>query len=285
MKFKELSYASPSDPRLKRWVIHTVEGLSGRGRLVALYETWRRDIVGRSSRVMGDLLNLIGVELEISGAPWPPADLPAAPLVIVANHPFGIGDGIAVLSLAEQLGRPFRVLIHNDLLKVPEIRPYSLPIDFSETREAMLLNIATRKEALRLLKEGVTIVIFPAGGVATAPSPFGKAVELPWKTFTARMILDARAAVLPVFFEGQNSRLFHLVSRVSQTLRLSLLVREFRRFIGSRLPVRVGEVIDHAELAHLKDRQALMQRLHDEVHALGRNERRSRRRFDFPRAA
>ena len=52
----------------------------------------------------------------------------------------------------------------------------------------------TRDEAIRILGEGTTIIVFPAGGVATAPTPFGRAVELPWKLFTARM-LQARARV------------------------------------------------------------------------------------------
>ena len=63
---------------------------------------------------------------------------------------------------------------------------YSLPVDFSETKEALKNNIAVRHEAVRLLKEGVTIVIFPAGGVATAPKGFGRARDLPWKMFPAR---------------------------------------------------------------------------------------------------
>ena len=87
--------------------------------------------------------------------------------------------------LAERLGRPFRVMIHKDLLKVREMEPYSLPIDFSETREALKNNLATRHEALRLLKAGTVIVVFPAGGVATAPKGFGKALDLPWKMFPA----------------------------------------------------------------------------------------------------
>ena len=53
---------------------------------------------------------------------------------MVANHPYGILDGLGTLSLVESLGRPYRVLINKDLMKVPEIRPYSLPIDFAPTR-------------------------------------------------------------------------------------------------------------------------------------------------------
>ena len=135
MRFKELSYANENDPPLKRWFIRSIEGLSGRNRYVKLYDKWRSGSVGKSERVFGEMLDLIRVKLSVAGE-WPPRALPEAPLVIVANHPFGIGDGIAVLSLAEQLGRPFRVMIHNDLLKIPEMAPYALPVSFEETQEA-----------------------------------------------------------------------------------------------------------------------------------------------------
>ena len=209
--FPELSYANADHTRLKRWFIRSVEGLSGRDRYARLYEIWRRDIAPTGDRIFGRMLDLIDVSVR-SQDQWPPADLPDTPLVIVANHPFGIGDGIAVLSMAEQLGRPFRVMINADLLKIDEMKPYSLPIDFQETKEALKNNLAVRQEALKLLKEGVTIVIFPAGGVATAPKGFGKAQDLPWKMFPARLVQEAKASVIPVHFSGQNGRLFHIVS-------------------------------------------------------------------------
>jgi putative hemolysin len=165
------------------------------------------------------------------------------------------------------------------------IAPYSLPVDFSETKQAMENNLATRHEALRLLKQGVTIVIFPAGGVATAPRGFGAAEDLPWKMFPARLVQDAKAAVIPMYFVGQNGRLFHLVSRpmltshcsrglaglayrVSLTLRTSLLIREFTRLSGKSIDVRIGPAIGSAELEPLRDRKALLRRLQAAVLSL-----------------
>lgn len=275
MEFPELSYARPSDPRWMRWTIHVIENASGRRRLLPIYARWRNEVIGRKAREWSELLGLIDTRLEIEGA-WPQAIGAEVPLVMVANHPFGIGDGIAMLTLAEQLGRPYRVLINNDIVRIPEIKPYALPIDFEETDAAIQMNLATRAEARRLLKQGVTLVIFPAGGVATAPTPFGRAVELPWKTFTARIIQQARASVLPVFFQGQNGPLFHLVSRFSMTLRLSLLVSEFRRFVGAKIHVRVGEVVPFDALEGRHDRKALTQTLYDLVHALAPEAPRSR---------
>src|SRR5690606_4554408 len=120
----------------------------------------------------------------------------------------------------------------------------------------------------RLLMEGTTIIVFPAGGVATAPNPFGRAQELPWKTFAARLVQLAQAAVLPVYFEGQNSALFHAVSRISLTLRLSLLVSEFRHFSGKPHTVRVGTVTPFKELKSRDDRKALIDELYVMVQRL-----------------
>lgn len=277
MKFKELSYANERDPKLKRWFIRSIEGLSGRDRFTRLYEIWRNDIVGKTDRVFGKMLDLINVDLKVEGT-WPPANIPEGPVVIVANHPFGIGDGIAVLALAEQLGRPFRVLINNELLKVPEMAPYSLPVSFEETKEALAINMQTRHEALRLLKEGVTVVIFPAGGVATARKGFGRAEDLPWKMFPAKLIQAAKANVVPVFFEGQNGRLFHLASKISLTLRVSLLIREFRRLSGSTIRARVGVMIPWEELSTHADRKDLLARLFGAVFSMAPVERSKFRR-------
>lgn len=267
LRFKELSYANEKDPRIKRWFIRSIEGLSGRDRYARLYDIWRTDIVGKSDRVFGKMLDLIDVDLDVAGN-WPPRDMSDKPLVIVANHPFGFGDGIAVLALAEQLGRPFRVLIHNDLLKIPEMAPYSLPVSFEETKEAMALNMRTRHEAVRLLKEGTTIIIFPAGGVATAKKGFGRAEDLPWKIFPAKLVQAARANVVPIFFEGQNGRLFHIASRVSMTLRLSLLIREFKRLSGSTIRARVGEIMTWDEMSAIADRKDLLAKLYEAVFSM-----------------
>ncbi|MCA0001006.1 MULTISPECIES: lysophospholipid acyltransferase family protein [unclassified Mesorhizobium] len=276
--FPELSYANPRQPVLTRWVIHSIEGLSGRDRFAALYDFWRRQVVPTGERVFSRMLELIDVRVRTPDQ-WPPKNLPDTPLVIVANHPFGIGDGIAALSLAEQLGRPFRVMIHKDLLKISEMEPYSLPIDFSETKDALKNNMAVRHEAVRLLKERVTIVVFPAGGVATAPKGFGQARDLPWKMFPARLVQDAKASVVPMHFSGQNGRLFHLVSgpmnmaerdgrvakfvgKASLTLRISLLIHEFARLSGKSIDVRVGDVLSWNELEPVRDRKALLERLY-----------------------
>ncbi|QDG77044.1 lysophospholipid acyltransferase family protein [Labrenzia sp. PHM005] len=276
MDYAEFSYANPDHHPLKRWVIRTIEGLSGRRKILDLYEIWKHSIIGTSDYIWSDLLGLINIDVEMEAGEWPPKDLPDGPLVLIANHPYGIGDGLAILSLAEQLGRPFKILINNELLKVPEVRPFSLPVDFEETKEALKTNMETRKKALQLLKEGTTIVVFPGGGVATAQKPFGRAEEFPWKTFTAKMIRSSKATVLPLYFDGQNSWLFHLVSKFSLTLRLSLLVREFRKILGSVIPARSGAPIPYETLSGFSDQKEIMDFLQSKVMEMAPSERKRR---------
>jgi putative hemolysin len=263
----DLSYVSPDDPLWKRALLRAIENASGRRRLLPIYHAWSARWAD-TPRMMNKLLPLIGSKLEISAPQWPPSLAPDVPLVMVANHPFGIGDGIAMLALAEQLSRPYRVLLNADFLRIPEIRPYALPIDFSAGREAIQTNLKTRVEARRLLHEGATLVVFPAGGVATADRLFGKAEELAWKPFTARLIQDAAATVLPIYFEGQNSVLFHAVSRFSLGLRLALMVSEFRRCVGRPIKVHVGAPVAFDELAAPGERAALIEELYIRVQRL-----------------
>ena len=121
------------------------------------------------------------------------------------------------------------------------------------------------------------MVIFPAGGVSTAPDRLGRrpAIDAPWQPFAAQLIQRAKAVVIPIWFGGQNSRLFQIASHVSQTLRLSLLFHEVRRHMGATLTVGIGAPIAFEELAAIRDRQALADALRARTYALA---------FELPRS-
>jgi len=253
---------------LRSFVLRRLERLSGVARYMDVYERWRTGVAGKHPQMMNELLRMLQAELVIDAPVWPPPIPGGTPLVMIANHPFGIGDGIALAAMAEQLDRPYKVLINTEFLRIPEFSEQCLPIDFSNTREALATNLATRKQALEDLRNGVMLLSFPAGTVATAPRVFGRAQEVPWKTFTAGLIQKARADVLPVFFEGQNSFLFHAASHISASARISLLIAEFRRFPKSRTKVQAGPVVPFGKLEDYSDRRAMTDELYLQVHRL-----------------
>ncbi|HEY5047916.1 MAG TPA: lysophospholipid acyltransferase family protein [Rhizomicrobium sp.] len=262
------SYAAPDDPRLKRFVIRLIERMSGQPYLKWLYEDRRANpVAGESfwdSAVR--LLELRIVFNEDRLAAWPRE----GPLIVVSNHPFGVLDGVVISQLVSRVRQDFRVLTNALLYRAEEVREFLLPIDFTETDEALKTNLKTRAEAKTHLLNGGCIVIFPAGGVSTTPTVWHKrAIDTEWKTFTARLITQAQAPVAPVFFAGQNSRMFQLASHISATLRLSLIFKEVHDRIGSEVVVRIGEPVPFAKLPAMSDRQAFMSQLRDMTYALG----------------
>jgi putative hemolysin len=182
-------------------------------------------------------------------------------------------DGITLTWLATKVRPDTKVLANDVLCQAPEAAANLLPVAFAPTREARETNVNSRIQALDWLRQGHAIGIFPGGGVSTSEKPLrGPAVDLPWAPFTAKLLRASRATVVPVFFVGQNSRLFQLASHLSLTLRLSLVFRETARRIGSRLKVRVGAPIPFAELANIEDRAELVMELKKRTFALARPE-------------
>ncbi len=261
------SYAAPEDSWAKRAIIRAIERATGQPYLKWLYEQHRADPAGESfwdSAVRRLELKIVCNEDALMRLPK------AGALVIVANHPFGVLDGVVIGHLVSRVRGDFRILTNAILYRAEEIRSHLLPVDFSESEEALQTNLKSRAAAKHHLMNGGCLIVFPAGGVSTTPTPWhARATDAEWKNLTARLISQARAPVAPVYFAGQNSRMFQLASHVSMTLRLSLLFREVHRRIGSEMHVRIGEVIAYEQLAAIGDRQAFMNHLRRVTYALG----------------
>jgi len=260
------SYAEPSDPALKRLAVRSIELATGQPKLRRLYRKYdgREDFFDAAVRLL---------QLDLRFDPTQLAHIPASgPLVVVANHPFGVVDGVAVSHLIARVRNDYRVVAHGLLTRAPEAAERIFPIDFSTKREALETNLTTRREALRWLADGHVLLIFPAGGVSTATKPFGEAVDYRWRPFTARLIHAAKTPVLPMYTAGQNSRVFQVASQYSETVRSALLFDEVRNKIGRPIRITIGELIPYEKLESIKDRQQLVDWLYTHVYALGRRE-------------
>lgn len=262
------SYADQHIPAVKRRLIRLIEVATGQRALKKIYMDHRRSPVPSESFFHSAVRRLaINVLFDPAALAAVPRE---GPLVIVANHPYGVLDGIAISWLIEKIRGDFLVLTNAVLLRAPELAPFLLPVDFAPTAEAMQTNLRSRATARNHLAQGGCVVVFPAGAVSTAPDRLGRrpAVDAPWQPFVSQLIHHARAAVVPVRFMGQNSRLFQMVSHVSLTLRVSLIFREVRNRIGTDLPVAIGAPIPYGDLAPQRDRQALADDLRAVTYAL-----------------
>lgn len=263
----EFSYASPEDPRFKRLVIQLIERITGQPELKRMYlEHQNNPKPGES--FWDAAINKLRLKIDLNEQDL--SEIPrTGPVIIVANHPFGVLDGLMVCWLISRVRNDFKVLTNALLNRAEEIKPYLLPIDFEETKAALETNIKTRAESKALLEKGGALVIFPGGTVSTTPTLLARKAKDPeWKTFTGRMIVQGKAPVVPVYFDGQNSRLFQIASHISMTLRLSLLFKEVHDRIGENLAVRIGKRIPYETLKGFSDRKELMAFLRDQTYAL-----------------
>jgi putative hemolysin len=163
-------------------------------------------------------------------------------------------------------------LAHSTFQKVPELEPYVLPVDFDGASAALRSNIETKKAALKHVRDGGAVVIFPAGRVSTAQTPFGPATDAEWKLFCGSLIQRSGADVVPVYFRGQNSWLFHLASLLGEAMREAMLMREVVRRINSEVHGVIGDVIKHAKLAEFECRRDMLDFLRHQVYALEHRE-------------
>jgi putative hemolysin len=263
--FETFSYAAPGDPPLRRFTIRLIERMTGQPRLKRIYRQYRAQ--GGGGNFWEQAMERLRLTPVFDSAPlaaWPRT----GPLVIVCNHPFGVIDGLAICALTARIRPDFRILTNAVLNRAEEIKPHLLPVDFAETREALSINLKSRAQARAHLAAGGVLIVFPAGGVSTTPSIWhARAVDAQWKNFTAKLILGARAPVAPLYFEGQNSRLFQIASHLHQTLRLSLLFKEVHDRIGARIHMRPGLPIPFSELEQLAP-DALMRELRARTYGL-----------------
>ena len=265
------SYTRPEHGFLKRLVIRSIEFCTGQPRLERLYRGWaggRRN----GENIFSAGIRLLNIHLDYDHGALTAVPL-KGPVLFVANHPFGVVDGLAVGHLATKVRPDSLIMTHSLLCQPPEAHQYLLPVNFGGTEDALATTMATRRRAVEWLKAGHSMVVFPGGGVATSQKPFtGPAIESPWHPFVGKLARLPGVTVIPIYFHGQNSRLFQITSHINYALRLSLLFRESVRRIGSRVKVSIGTPIGSDEIKGFVDRVATVQNLKTITLALGGKE-------------
>ncbi len=248
-------------------MIRVMENATGRLRLIKAADGYDEEV--RQGRDFWQVIvERYKLQLNVIGGSL--SNIPKeGPLVLIANHPYGILDGLMMGHILAETRGDFRILAHQVFRKAEDLNKIILPVSFEESKEALAQNLATRKTALEYLGKGGAIGVFPGGTVSTAAKPFGRPMDPIWRSFTARMIAKSEATVVPIFFDGHNSRLFQLMSHLHYTLRMGLLIKEFKARTNSKVDIVVGEPIPRAALeAHSSDGKALMEFLRQTTYAL-----------------
>ncbi len=244
---RKLSYGNTFPNRWKAGTIRALEWATGKITLLRLIRRFERMGVPQGQAFWTQALDVMGIRIETPQDEI--ARIPATgPLVVVANHPHGLVDGIVLAALVGQRRPDYRILTRSLLTGVAEIAPYLIPVPFPHEPDALGKNLEMRRMSMEHLAEGGAIVVFPSGAVASARTPFGPAVEAEWNPFTAKMIQRSGASVVPVRFRGENSRLYQLASLTSPTLRQGLLLHEVVKALHQPQRPVVGAALMPADI-------------------------------------
>ena len=264
---RDISYSYSAQTKAGKTVIKLMENTTGRLRLIKRAWGYEQEVAnGRDFwQVMVDRygLSLDIVAGDLSKIPT------SGPMIMIANHPYGILDGLMMGHILSTVRGDFRILANTVFRKSEDLQRVVLPISFDETKDAVRENLATRKSALTYLAEGGAIGVFPGGTVSTAVTPFAQPMDPGWRSFTARMISKSNAIVLPVYFEGQTSLMFQLASHLHNTLRMGLLIKEFKKRVDTPVRVVVGDPITKEDLKEFSaDARAMMDFLRKKTYEL-----------------
>jgi len=249
---RKLSYANTFPNPWKANAIRTMEWLTGKFWLLRVIRQFEAEGVAEGQAFWPQALRHLGITVQ------PPAEeiarIPAeGPVIIVANHPHGLVDGMVLAELVGRVRQDYKILTRSLLTEVEEIRHFMIPVPFPHEEGAIEKSLDMRKRAMSHLDKGGVVVIFPSGVVASSDTMFGDVVERDWNPFTAKMIHRSEAVVVPICFSGNNSRLYQIANQISATMRQGLLIHEVVNALNKPQRPIVGHHIDRDEIIRWKD--------------------------------
>lgn len=244
---RKLSYAKTFSNPLHVTIIRMLEWATGKLTLLRLIRRLEAEGLIHGHGFWRQALGIMGI--DVTTPPDQIARIPATgPLVVVANHPHGLVDGMVLAELIGRVRKDYKILARALLTDVQEVKSFLVPVPFPHDADAQQRLLAMRRSAMAHLAEGGAVVVFPAGAIARAEHLFGPAREGAWSVFTAQLILRSKASVVPIRFLGQNSRWYQIAAQIAAPLRQGLLLHEVVQALNRPQGPIIGEVISSEDL-------------------------------------
>lgn len=190
----------------------------------------------------------------------------SGPFVVIANHPHGALDGLLLMVLIARIRPDVKFLGNFLLTKIDTLNDFFLPVDPFDAKNRR--NIAGVRRAIEHLKGGAPLVVFPAGEVSTYQKRFGKIEDKPWSRSVIKLILQAEVPVIPIYIDGHNSLIFHLLGKIHPMLRTVRLPLELTNKQGRSVGVAIGSIVSAKRLRDMGDVKVISDFLRANVYCL-----------------
>ena len=244
---RRLSYSGTFTNPFKVLSIRAIEWLTAKVKLLSMIRSFEKSGAPVGVAFWSKAIRHMGIRIDT------PADEIAripktGPVVVLANHPHGLVDGMIMAELVSRVRPDFRILTRSLLTGIPEIEEFMIPVPFPHEPNARELGLEMRNLAMAHLKNNGVVILFPAGKVASSETWFGPAIEAEWNVFTHKMIRGSGALILPIHFTGQNSRAYQIANKLAATVRQGLLLYEIKRALFKPQRPHIGTPIPASEL-------------------------------------
>ena len=254
----------PFKPRILSAVIEKVLGLD---RLAQIYD--RRPAGCTAHEFLQYTLEALGVSLNLVNASNLEEIPRTGPVLIVANHPLGGLEGVAIAKVIADIRPDLKVLTNELLRRIPELADIFIGVDVLSS-DAAAGNVSSIKQVHKHLKHGGAVLIFPAGMVSAYERGHRRIQDRAWNRLAGQLLKRYQATCLPVHVGGTNSRLFYAAGMIHPRLRTALLPRQLANKQGFKLELRFGRPILAAELRLLQSPRAITDYLRVSTDALVR---------------
>jgi putative hemolysin len=249
-----------------------VEGAIGKLLLLDRLDRVYADVPGAGTRLIAEHpLALLNVHPQVSERDL--ALIPKlGPVVAVANHPFGLIEGVILASIFLSVRPDVKIMANHLLSAMPEASQLCIFVDPFGGERAARANHKGLKDAIAWLKQSGLLAVFPAGEVSHLNLKERAITDPEWSHSVARLIRITGATVLPVYFLGANSALFQLLGCIHPRVRTALLPHEFFNKHNRGIEVRIGSPIAPAKIRAYQDDIALIRYLRRRTYLLENRE-------------
>jgi len=214
----------------------------------------------------------IKYDIKVEQLDYIPAE---GPFITISNHHFGSVDGLLLSTIVGHSRPDFKILTNFLLSKIPALSDIFMPVNPFSDGTSNKKSFAGLRMAIEHVQNGGGLGLFPAGEVATVQS-WGKKTtkkwatveDIPWPNNMIRLIKNAGVPVVPIYFEGRNSKLFHILGKIHPRLRTIRLIREMYNKRHSTIPVRIGKPILPSEIAAFTSNDDLRNYLRSRVYVM-----------------
>lgn len=179
------------------------------------------------------------------------------PFITISNHPLGGVDGVLLIKLVSLVRPDFKIIANFLLKKIEPISDFIMPVNPFESELVGKSSIPGIKDAIRHLKNGHPLGIFPAGEVSTYHFDEGKILDKEWEEGAIKLIKKMKVPVVPVYFKARNSFWFYLLASIHPKLRTVKLPSEIFSQKKKPILVRIGKPIMPAEIDEYPDEESL----------------------------